>query len=185
MKIYAGETPNKLRYPSWSVFTKLWKNTIFPILKQNLTIVNWDHPGIDEDYILSVKDLITSDLLFDLCVKISDALTEKGFIVEQDDAELTIHGKSFYAPEIIIDLYKYEPDDDGILYGYDDMRWNDPLQAADDMSFNPSYQQYLDERGLEDHADNILKGTYAERKAYCEWVRSTINDVCVSLTYVE
>lgn len=185
MKIYSAENSDRIRYPSWSVFTKLWKNTIFPVLKQNLTIESWEKPSTNEDYILSVKDLITSDLIFDLCVQVTDALTAKGFLVEQDGTEITILGKTTYSPLIEINIFQQEPDDDFIMYAMDDARWASTSQAFDDMTFNESYQRWLDERGLVDNAEEITKATRAVKKAYCDWVRSITNEIAITIIYAE
>ena len=185
MKIYSDASSSSTRYPSWSVFTKLWKNTIFPVLKKNLTIESYEHVSSNEDYILSVTDVIDDRLISNLYTQVKQALEAKGFIVEQYNDELIMRGKSYYSPEITIAIFKNEPDDDTILYGYDDHRWNSPSQTFDDMTFNPSYQSWLDDRGLSDTADEISRAPKAVQRNYCDWVRSITNEIAIVINYAE
>lgn len=168
---------NSYRYPSWSVYTKLWKSIILPTLKKTVPINNIEHYSIDEDYLVYIDDPVDDSLINTVLDNIQDALVAAQFDVTRDFSEnaefdLTIEGKdrNTYAPCICINVYPEELDDDDILQ-WDDARWNS--EDIMDNSFKPSYQEWLDNLGLVDnYYDGILKAPKAIKEAYCDWFRA-------------
>lgn len=171
MKILADDN-NKFRYPTWNIFTKLWKSTIFPCLKNTVSITSV-YRSYDENRIVTIEQPITDQLLDTIVTNIKQALLDKNFDVTQDEDKwlLTIEGKNrdLYAPCIEISVYENELDDDEILE-WDDARWASDLISDD--SFKPSYQEWLDSRNLIDNYDNIRRAPKEIKQAYCDWVRA-------------
>ena len=171
MKILATDN-NKFRYPTWNVFTKLWKSTIFPCLKRTVSITSV-YTSYDENRIITIEQPVTNRLLNNVIVNIKQALLDKNFDVTQDgdNWQLTIEGKNrdLYAPSIEISVYENELYDDEILE-WDDARWASDLISDD--SFKPSYQEWLDSRNLTDTYDNIRKAPKEIKQAYCDWFRA-------------
>jgi hypothetical protein len=169
MKILANDN-NKFRYPTWNIFTKLWKSTIFPCIKHTVSVTSV-YKTYDENRIITIEQPITDQLLDSIIVNIRQALLDKNFDVTRDEEDLVIEGKNrdLDAPCIEITIYENELSDDEILE-WDDARWASDLIT--DNSFKPSYQEWLDSHNLIDTYDNIRKAPKAIKQAYCDWFRA-------------
>lgn len=185
MKILANDN-NKFRYPTWNIFTNLWKSTIFPCIKHAVSVTSV-YKTYDENRIITIEQPITDQLLDSIVANIKQALLDKNFDVTQDDDRwhLIIEGKNrdLYAPSIEISVYDNELDDSEILE-WDDARWASDIIT--DNAFKPSYQEWLDSRNLIDTYDNIRKAPKDIKRAYCDWFRAyqQPSEFCIDITPV-
>lgn len=176
MKILANDN-NKFRYPTWNVFTKLWKSTILPVIKQTVDIDRIDKFTTDENYLVATTEPVDGELINRVLDNIQVALENNNFDViryndPNSECDISIEGKdrNSYAPGICINVYPEELDNDDILQ-WDDARWNS--NDIMDDSFKPSYQAWLDNLGLVDNNyDGILKAPRDIQEAYCDWFRA-------------
>ena len=180
MKILANNGSG-YRYPTWNVYMKLWKSYILPCIKDIVTITSIER-SYDENRIITTMEPVTSKLLDNITDQISQSLKSRNFDVTQSrPGYLTIEGKNRddYEPFITISIYESELDDDEIME-WDDLRWDDPLNS---ISFNSSYQNWLDSHNAVDSYDNIRRAPQNIKRLYCDWIRATQLDeeFCVDI----
>ena len=163
-------------YPTWQRYTKLWKTVILPDLRKYLHILSIEKYTHEEEYLLTIKEDITDQLIDNVINQIKYSLESKDYIVDKwqrsDESDLSIQGKDndMWAPSIEIAVFEDELYDDEILE-WDDARWND---AGDD--FEASYKSWISDLGLVDKYESIWDAPKKVQRAYCDWVRANNTD---------
>lgn len=174
-------------YPTWSRFTKMWKNIVYPVIKKNLNIKYVDHYTSDEEYEIATLDKLNTEVIRNLVNQIQIALESKEYIVDNWETKLTIKGKDYYDPIIEISLYEIEYEDEMYLYEWDDTRWaiysNEP---QDENGFTLSYSNWIKEHGIKDTYEDIRKAPKNVQDSYCEYCRATeCSRLGVDIIYAE
>ena len=173
-------------YPTWTRFTKMWKNIVYPVLKNNINIEYVDHYTSNEEYEIATNDDISTNVIYNLVNQIQVALETRGYIVTNWKNKLTIEGKGRYDPIIDISLYEVECEDYSYLYDWDDTRWADWNEPKDEFGFTLKYSNWIKERGIKDTYENIGKAPKKVQKSYCEYCRANeYNRLGIDIIYAE
>lgn len=163
-------------YPTWNRFLNLWKTVVYPVIKQNVHVIGYEQVTSDENFVITIEEPISEDLLCDIIDKIKYALEAKGYTVDKwdrhEDCDLTIQGKNRDLWEPCIDISVFEDElDDSLIMEWDDERWNDA-----GTGFREDYLQWLADNNVTDKYEDLWKAPRKVRELYCEWVRANSTD---------